>query len=158
MVESHVFDQKPPLPSLHPLFPPPPLSFPHLANVARAVAKEVDGHLVRRLVAQHVAAVLDLERGAQADGDAFPDERKPAQQPKLFGEHVHGAALAAADAGLFAKQLGHDGARGDVLGEGVHVVAVGGADVVVLAEEAEGEKGGERGERKGSASIFSIET
>ena len=47
---------------------------------------------------------------------------------------MHGATLAAADAGLLSEQLRHDLARWDILAERMHVVAVGRADVVVPPE------------------------
>lgn len=142
-----------PSPSLHPLPPlPPPYhkdarqlvqgrhveALVKLAHVARAVAEKVDRHRVGGLVAQDFAPVLDRKRGAEADGDALANERETAEQAVLFGEHVHRPALPAADARLLAEELRHDLARGHVLGQGVHVVAVGGADEVVLAQEARG--------------------
>lgn len=51
-------------------------------------------------------------------------------QAPLGREHVHGAALAAADAGLLAEELRHDVLRRHVLRQRVHVVPVRGADVV----------------------------
>jgi hypothetical protein len=42
-----------------------------LPHVARAVAEEGAGHAVAGLVAEHVAAVLALEGGAEADRDAL---------------------------------------------------------------------------------------
>ena len=61
-------------------------------------------HLV---VAIHLTAVLGLEGRAQADGDALTDEGKAAQEAVLAGEHVHGAALAPADARGLCVQLRH---------------------------------------------------
>ena len=52
-------------------------------------------------------------------------------QVVLGAEHVHGAALAPADAGLLAKELRHDFSCRHILAERVHMVAVRGADVVV---------------------------
>ena len=51
---------------------------------------------------------------------------------------VHAAALAAADAGGLAAQLGHERARVGAAGQGVAVVAVGGDEVVVGPQQAHG--------------------
>ena len=64
-----------------------------------------------------------------------------AHQPVLRGEHVHGAALAAADAGVLAVQLRHDVLGGHALAQRVHVVSVGAADVVALPQVADDSRG-----------------
>lgn len=45
---------------------------------------------------------------------------------------MHGATLSTADASLLPKQLCHDVLRRYILAQGVHVIPVCGADVVVL--------------------------
>ena len=65
-----------------------------------------------------------------------------AHQAVLLGEHMHGATLAPADARLLAKQLRHDLPGGHILAKGVHVIAVGGADVILpsqLPDDASGD-------------------
>ncbi len=57
-----------------------------------------------------------------------------AYQSKLCVKHMHGASLATARAGLFAKELGHDLASRNALGKSVNVIAVGRGDIVILAE------------------------
>jgi hypothetical protein len=62
------------------------------------------------------------------------DDPMAAQEVVLAAEQVHRAALAARDAIGAAEQLGHDGAGGYAAGDRLGVVAVGGDDVVIVAE------------------------
>ena len=56
------------------------------------------------------------------------------QQVFFLGKEVHGAALAAAEAGDLAEQFGHQQIGGNPAGQRDAVIAVGGGDVVILAD------------------------
>lgn len=52
----------------------------------------------------------------------------------LLRKHVHGATLTTAQPGLLPKQLCHHLTCRASLAEGMHVVTVGGAHIVILTE------------------------
>ena len=88
----------------------------------------------------------DLVGAAQADAVAHPGrDRQVAAHDPVAAEvaardvvEVHAAALAAADAGGLAAQLGHQRPRVGAARERVAVVAVGGDEVVVGPQQAHG--------------------
>ncbi len=102
----------------------------------------MEGALVDRAVAEE--AQHDLVGVAQADRVAHARRHRQvaaddAVAAEVAGGHVvevHRAALAAADPADLAAQLGHQRPRVGAAGEGVAVVAVGGDEVVVGAQQA----------------------
>src|SRR5712691_7435185 len=93
----------------------------------RPLAEEADGDLVG-------PAPLRRERGARRDARGAADDRVRAEIPVLVIGNVHGAALAAAVAGLLAEQLREHPPRLGALGEAVSVPAVRGGDPVVAPQ------------------------
>ena len=111
------------------------------------VERFVDGALVGGAVA-HVAKAAALEPlvfegvgESEAQWGLAADDAVAAPEMFRRGEEVHGAALALGAAGEFALQLGHELAHAHADGEGVAMVAVGGDDVVVLAQQRAGADG-----------------
>ena len=81
-----------------------------------------------------VAAIPIREGQAGAERNLGADDAVAAEEALLLAEHVHRAALAAAVAAGAAGEFGHDAARLHAAGQHVAVVAVGGDDLVALAE------------------------
>ena len=102
----------------------------------------MEGPLVHRPVPEE--AERDLVGAAQADAVAHArGHRQVAAHDAVSPEvaegdvvEVHAAALAAADPGGLAAELGQERTRVGAAGERVAVVAVGGDEVVVGAQEA----------------------
>ena len=94
-----------------------------------AVAEEAEDHLVG--LAQADAVAHSGGDGEMAAHDAVPSEVAPGDVVE-----VHAPALGAADPADLAAQLGEQGPGVGAAGEGVPVVAVGGDDVVVGAQQA----------------------
>ena len=103
-----------------------------LTDVAGAIAEECGGDGVAAGIAKGIALVAAGEGGSQCHRDALTDEGITAEQMVLLGEQVHRAAAALAAAGFLAEQLAHHLAGRHAAAEGVHVVAVGAAEPVVL--------------------------
>ena len=107
-------------------------AFVELADVAGAIAKERGGDGIAGAIAKGITLVAAGEGRTQRHGNAFADEGIATEQVVLFGEQVHRATTALGAAGLFAKQLTHHLAGRHARAEGMHVVAVGAAEPVVL--------------------------
>ena len=97
------------------------------ALVGGAVAEEADGHPAG-------AERLGGERRAAGQRDAAADDAVGAEHPFVDVGDVHRAALALADAGRLAHQLGHHAGDVDALGDAVTVAAVGRGDEVVVGQ------------------------
>ena len=110
-------------------------------------AGHVEGLVERPLVHGAVAEVADADRvlalvlagegDAGGQRDVAADDRVAAEEALLGVEEVHRAALALGAAGVPAQELGHRLVGPHPPGQGVAVVAIGGDDVVVLAEDAD---------------------
>ena len=107
-------------------------AFVELADVAGAIAKEGGGHRIAGAIAEGIALVAAGEGRPQSHGNALADEGVTAEQVVLFGEQVHRATAALGATGLLTEQLTHHLAGGHASAEGMHVVAVGAAEPVVL--------------------------
>src|SRR6185295_12731979 len=101
------------------------------ALLHRAVAEEAEADLVGLLEADPVAHARRHRQVAAHDAVA-------AEVAAGHVVEVHAAALAPADAGGAAAQLGHEGAHVGAARDGVPVVAVVRDDVVVVAQQAHG--------------------
>jgi hypothetical protein len=99
----------------------------HRALVGAAVAEE--GH-------RHAPAALELgsQRGTGGERRAGTDDTVGAEHALLQVGDVHGAALALADAGLLAIDLGHHPVYVHTLGDAVAMAAVGGGDAILVGE------------------------
>ena len=81
-----------------------------------------------------VPCVFAVSAAPQASGNAAADDAVRAEHALLDVGDVHRAALALADAGLPAHQLGRHAGDVDALGDAVAVAAVGAGDEVRVAE------------------------
>ena len=102
--------------------------------VAGAVAEETDGHPV--VVLQAAA-----QRRAHGHRDGGAEDARLAQDADAEVGQVHRAALALADAGLLAQQLGHGRPDVAALGDGMPVGAVVAGHPVVVAQGHAGAHG-----------------
>ena len=102
-------------------------AFEERALVGAAVAGERDGYLLR-------AAGLRGQPYAADQGRAAADDAVGAEHALIQVGYVHGAALAVAEALLFAVDLEHHSLDVAALGDGVAVAAVGARYVVVPIE------------------------
>ena len=109
-------------------------AFVEIALVGGAVAKEAHDDAA-------VGEEMVGEAGADGERNAAGDDAVGAEAAEGEVGHVHGAAAAAADAGLLGEQLGHHQADILALGDGVAVAAVGGDDIVVRVEGGDGADG-----------------
>jgi hypothetical protein len=92
-----------------------------------ASAEEADRHIA-------IVAVLRRERGTSSERNMRADDSVTTEHAVLFVEHVHRATEPLRAAGLLAEQLGHHRTRGHALRDRDAVIAIGGDDVVALAQ------------------------
>jgi hypothetical protein len=106
------------------------------ALVDGALAEEGDGDAV-------LLQVLARQAGTGGQRHARADDRVGAEDALAGVRDVHRAALAAAQPGGLGEELGHHAVEVGALGEDVAVAAVGGGEVVVVAQRG-AHAGGDR--------------
>lgn len=104
------------------------------AGVDHRLTHEAGDHLI-------AATIADGEAHARCDGDVSAHDAMAAKEAKLLVEHVHRATLALRAAVLTAEEFGHDRTRRHATRERLSMVAVGGDDVVVGAEQRDDARG-----------------
>src|SRR3989441_13180735 len=100
------------------------------ADVDRRLPEVTEAHLV-------AALVLDGEPDPGPERDMPAHDPVPPHESLPDVEQMHRAALALRAPGGFAEQLGHHRAGGDAARQRLAVLAVGGDDVIVVAQRRE---------------------